>query len=479
MKAGFCEQDITPLLGMECPGDYQKSFVRAFHDPLKVRAVVLDDGDDRVALVGVDTAGMQSQVAVDEVRQRIERGCGILGDHVLVAASHTHSGGPFSGFLADTVAEAPPLIRKLALDHSVAADPGYCEWVKGRIVTAVCEADRTKQEALLSVGSGREDQVSFNRRVRMKGGRVYTHPGKGNPDALEYGGPIDPEVGVIGAWTLEGKLLGCVVNFACHGTTWGGSVSADWVCYLERVIKRVWSERAAVVFLNGACGDVTQVDNLSPFAERDGEENPRFVGTRVGAEALKVLVSVPRGELTPVAAVTSRVLCRRRRPGPERLAEATRIVEEGLRVGNTGTTEWLFAKEALVADYLVGREPEVEVELQAVQVGPAVFAANPAELFCQLGLEIKRRSQFPFTYVVELANGDVGYVPSEDAFLPSGGGYETVLTSYSNLEVSAGPKIVAAFRELLGRLEPGAVPQRPPAPPFSGPWSYGTLGPDV
>jgi hypothetical protein len=396
-----------------------------------------------------------------------------------VAASHTHSGGPFSGLLAEAVAEAPPLIRTLALDHSVAADAGYCEWVKGRIVTAVCEADRIRQQVVLSAESGWEERVSFNRRLHMKNGRVYTHAGKGNPETLGYAGPIDPEVGVVGAWTPAGDLLGCIVNFSCHGTTWGGSVSADWVHYLEQVVRRVLSQRAVVVFLNGACGDVTQVDNLSPFAEREGEDCPRFVGSRVGAEAVKALLSAPRGEMVPVAALAQTIELGRRLPGPERLAESRRIVEEGLRREETDTTEWIFAKELLLLNYLASREPKVAVELQAVQVGPVVFAANPAEMFCRLGLEIKQHSRFSFTYVVELANGDVGYVPTEDAFLPSGGGYETALTSYSNLEVSAGPKIVAAFRELLGRLEPGAVPQRPPAPPFSDPWSYGTLGPDV
>jgi neutral ceramidase len=119
-------------------------------------------------------------------------------------------------------------------------------------------------------------------------------------------------------------------------------------------------------------------------------------------------------------------------------------------------------------------------EVQAVQVGPAVFVTNPAEFFCQFGLDIKDRSPFKFTFPVELANGCVGYVPTEEALGPHGGGYETRLTSYSNLDPKAGTKIVEAGVDLAWQMKPGMVPEFTKAKPFTGkPWEYGNVKPEL
>ena len=321
--------------------------------------------------------------------------------------------------------------------------------------------------------------MAFNRRFRMRNGRVYTHPGKGNPDILEPAGPTDPEVGVVAAWTPEGEWLGCVVNFSCHCTVFGGGVSADYVYYLERTIQGGMGHDAPVVFLNGACGDVTQVDNLSLRAPEFGEKWSRYLGTRLGAEALKVIVSAPSGKHTPLAAATKMLRLKRRKPSPQSVEQSRQIVEEGLRTGKRDT-RWTFAKERLILDYIVRHDPEVDVEIQVLQIGRTLFLANPAELFCELGLTLKKRSPFPRTYVVELANGCVGYVPTREAFEPTGGGYETVLTTYTNLEIGAADKIVSTALKLADQLTPGTEPAPSTSPRAPGtPWEYGILGPDL
>ena len=56
-------------------------------------------------------------------------------------------------------------------------------------------------------------------------------------------------MGVIGSWESKEprKLLGCVVNFACHATTSPGGISANYIYYLEKVIQGYYGKDAVVV----------------------------------------------------------------------------------------------------------------------------------------------------------------------------------------------------------------------------------------
>jgi hypothetical protein len=474
-QAGYAERDITPEIGMEQPGGYGKVFHKALHDPCKVRAAVFDDGARRVALVGVD-ALMAPRALALAAREEIRKRRGLAPGAILIGASHSHSSGPTGMVQPGEYDHASPLVRRLAYEQSSAAHPGYLDRVRGQIVEAVCAADERRAPLATSFGAGREDRAAFNRRFRMKNGLTYTHPGKGNPDIVEAAGPIDPVVTVLGSWNRQGQLAGCVVNYACHATTSPPGISANWICYLEKAIRGFFGPDVVVVFLQGFSGDVTQVDNLDPAANPGGDEWARLVGGRVGAEAVRVLLSSTPGAAVPIEAASTALRIGRRLPGRGRVEKCLEIVRQDPKT--VGATEWAFAKEILMLDALLEKEKEVEVEIQAVQVGPAVLLAAPGEMFCQLGLDLRAASPFPLTCPVELANGCAGYVPTEEALGPRGGGYETRLTSYSNLAPDAGTRMVRAAIELARRMKPGAMPAPKQAPPFREPWSYGNVPPE-
>jgi hypothetical protein len=476
-KAGFAERDITPEIGSEAPGGYGKAYHRSLHDPCKVRVAVFDDGRKRVALVGLDALYIHRDT-VKTVRQAIAKKTGLAEEAILLGASHSHSSGPMSGVMPGEYDHASKFVQDLAYKRSTAADPKYLARVEKAIVEAVCAAHDGRVAAQAGIGRGVERTIAFNRRFKMRDGHSVTHPGQGNPGIVEPAGPTDPEVGVIGVRDEKGKLLGAVVNFACHATTSPGGISANYIYYLEKVLQGYYGRDAVVVFLNGASGDITQVDNQSPRRYPTGEQWAQIVGGKVGAEALKVLLTMEYGTLVPVDHRVRVLKIARRRPSAQRVKDSLEMVQKDpVKVGQT---EWTFAKEIVLLDALIEKTPVVDVEVQAVQVGPAVFLTTPAEYFCRYGLEQKSRSSFPFTFPVSLANGCVGYVPTEDAFGTNGGGYETRLTSYSNLVITAGNQMRDTGIELAKLLKPGAAPEPPRPLPFAGKaWSYGDVKPEL
>ena len=208
IKAGFAERDITPDIGMEQPGGYGKSYHRSLHDPCKVRVAVFDDGQRRAAIVGVDALAVPRQLVLD-CRRTIQEKCGIPGEAIMIAASHSHSSGPTGMVQPGEYDHASPLVQDLAYNKSSAANPQYLKRVEQAIVDGVCAANDSRAEAECGFGSGREDKVAFNRRFVMRNGLTHTHPGQGNPDILRPAGPTDPEVGVVAVWSKnEGGLLG-------------------------------------------------------------------------------------------------------------------------------------------------------------------------------------------------------------------------------------------------------------------------------
>ncbi|MGC3968522.1 MAG: hypothetical protein QM775_14425 [Pirellulales bacterium] len=88
LEVGFAAADVTPELRDDRPvwvaGYGPGRRATGVHDPLMARAIVLADGETRVAIVGVDSIGLQLPT-VRRIRER-------LADYayVLVASTHDH-----------------------------------------------------------------------------------------------------------------------------------------------------------------------------------------------------------------------------------------------------------------------------------------------------------------------------------------------------------------------------------------------------
>ena len=132
-------------------------------------------------------------------------------------------------------------------------------------------------------------------------------------------------------------------------------------------------------------------------------------------------------------------------------------------------TEWTFAKEIVLLDVLLEQAARAEVEVQAIQVGPAVFADQPGRVF--LPVRARHEGRQPVSLHVPRRRWPTAASATcrpKRRFGPHGGGYETRLTSYSNLEVTAGTQMLNAALELARQMKPGKPPSPPKATSFHG-----------
>lgn len=444
IQVGSAAVCITPPIGSELSGQFNKRLMTGIHDDLYVKAMVIDDGTNRVALVNCDVLSLKRST-VRTARALITEFTSIPGENVMISATHTHTGP------ATTRKRPGPDGSEVIFPSgfTTSADSEYVALLPRWIASAVALADQRRSEARIGAGTGREERATFNRRYLARDGSVRMHGAA--PDGVEIIGPegtTDPEVGVLFAEDAAGQLLSAVISYTCHPTSAGHELvaSADYCGYLTGTVARARRCTGEVLFINGAFANVGPVGQYSPDRREYGFGRSQYIGTLVGAEALRVIeLTEPASDLR-VRAATETIRLPIREITDQQLAVARQVLADD----KAGIVDRIFAQEALLLAADRRHEPSVPAEVQAIAIGDAAFVGIPAELFVEFGLEIKQRSPIPRTFIAGDTNGMVGYIPTRIAF--ENGGYEPRLARSSKIIPEGGAMLVDAALGVLTRV---------------------------
>jgi len=413
LKAGAAAIDITPQLGIKISGYFEERIAKDIHDGLSAKSIVLDDGDTELAIVVCDLIGVK-RAYLDRAKQMIYERCGVPPSNVLISCTHTHT-GPEIG------------------------DMGYGDILIHKIADSVQLAHNRLVEAELGVDREEEQKPLGNRRFIMKDGTVWTNPGALNPNIVKPAGPVDPEIGILCARQTNGKLISVLANYAMH---YGGlsptdkgedmyTISADYFGAFSKIMRCMRGEEFVAILANGACGDVIMYDAMKPH-----EGVNKYLGhaERVAAlVAARVLWALNRMKLhrdLKLAAAMEELSIPRRAPTREEIELAKGLMRGEIKPINMRHSSLKYFFGPMIEEFR-GAPKELRTWVQVLAIGRlAAIVGLPGEVFVEHGLRIKAESPFEHTFVIELANDSIDYVPTVRAFqeegsLEASGGYET------------------------------------------------------
>ncbi len=410
-KVGAAQVEITPPDGTPMAGYYKFRAVGGVLDPIFAKAIVVEQDGARAALVVLDLAGT-TRPLVAAARKLIEQQCGLSGDRVMISATHTHTG--------------PQLPRGSLMDEitKVSTPPGpqYVSALPGLIAKSVSDAFAALTPARASATVAKAEGISFNRRVIGKDGKCIWQPRKIDLSVERPAGPVDPDLGLLVFDSVESRPspLAAYVNFAMHPTSVGGGlrISADYPGVLTRLLRERKGAEMIAVFANGCCGNINHTDYLSGNPQR----NTLQLGTALADVATQSWPTLQPLKTCAPRARSTKVTLQRRKFSDAEIAKAKDIGNR-MFTENLGTVP--MAEAVCILETIAKQDVPLEAEVQVIACSSDLaIVALPGEIFVELGLAIKAASPFKHTFIAELANGSIGYIPNREAY-PQGN-YEIV-----------------------------------------------------
>jgi len=408
LRAGVATRDITPHGETVMSGYAARTGPSTgVHDPLSVRALVVE----RTALVTVDVVALH-----EEFCARVREAAGPWVDHVVVHATHTHSGpGSCPGRLGEVV------------DHE------WLQSVESACTAVIAQAARSRTTVRIRAGYGDDPQVARNRR---------------RPD-----GPLDTALPVVKLERTDGSPFALVVSYACHPvvlSTENRSLSADYPG-----VVREWLEAdtgATVLFATSCAGDVdtghpVSKDSKVPATGSRTFEQCDLVGRQVAGAALRASLHSSTAPL--VDASTSAVTLPLE---PPTTAELERDIALWAEESANATPErralydvWLrWAERTRTSE-----QAEWVARVTVFRWGPALLVALPGEPFNLASREIRRRLEESTgahaVLVLGYSDGCPGYLPTADEY-PLGGYEVTEAHRYYGMP---GPFAAGSLEDLI------------------------------
>ena len=397
LMAGAAVADITPDPAYQLPssgyGQRKGTPMTGVHDPIKCKALALNDGQGQVAIVTCDMVMITPEFRGKVLAQLA--GAGFDANNVLMAASHTHSG---PGAMMNN------FISNLAFGRY---NDKYTQEAADRTAAAIQKAREGMKPATLRFSETRLEDLTRNRRDPAGSYNYDTRRFSSAYDPKNPRNDVDPTLTVLRVDGEDGKPIAILFHFPTHGTVMGADnlrFSADWMGAAMAKLEAAYPG-AVALYLNGAQGD--QAPTMLTDQRTDWEYVD-YIGGKVADGVMSIMDKTVAVNASPIRSV----LIRREIPAGDRVM--------GIWVG-----------KAFVGHYFP------DLALMGVRIGEVGLMACPVEMVSEVGRTMKegaRGQGVKYPLVVGLANEHMLYTASPYDF--PDGGYEVENTVYGPTEAA-------------------------------------------
>lgn len=483
IKIGWSEVDITPPKKVSLVGQFAERISEYVEKPLTATAMAIDNGAEQAIICGTDLVGVSIELT-KKIREKIEKAnTEIDTKKVIIGAIHTHTGPGYAGrgvnasakYLGNEKGGANSSGFRALLEENLPADKKYvekvdvsgnkdimsddelAEFLSDGIAKAVVDAWNNRKEGGFSNAFGRA-AVGMCRRATYSDGsaQMWGDTNQAVFEALEGGN--DNGIELMFVYDTSKKLTGIVINLACPAQCVQHRlfVSPDFWGEVKVLLRKHFGEDLFILPLCSAAGDQCPVDIVRWVEPESDVNDPNIerkhplkrkadpsmfdlagmkkVGRRIAQE---VIATYEEGvdELQTDVEFEHRVeimdLPLRRATLADEIAAKKAIKEyldtKGNEVDYNDAAKLQIHLGILRRMKLQDVMETVDTEVHIIRLGSIAIATNPFELFLDYGNKIKARSIAEQTFLVQLANGTEGYLPTEKA--EKGGHYSAFISS--------------------------------------------------
>jgi neutral ceramidase len=449
LQAGAATSNLTPEIGGAIIGGFAPISSSHIHDDLHARCLYLTDGQTQLAIVVCDLLGIHRKIST-EARRLITEATGLPQDNVLISATHTHSA---TSALGDNRQHHDPPMTE------------YQTFVARRIADGVRRAMNNAQPAEVAFGQVDIPEHLNNRRWSMRPGTmppnpfgtldlVKMNPPAGSPNLVEPAGPIDPQVSVISVRTADGKPLSVFATYSLHyvGGVGPGHISADYYGYFcERLKDLARADGAGSDFValmaNGTSGDINNIDFRHPRGRQAAYEQMQYVANDVAGKVHALLPKLEYRKDVQLGCRYREPELKWRRVTEKEIAWANDTLKNVPDVPGKTNLSRIYAERALS---LAAYPETTTVPIQLFAIGDVAIGTMPCEVFCEIGLELRERSPLQPAFMVSLAHGYFGYLPTPRQH--DLGGYETWVGT-NKLERETSVKLLDQLVEMAEEIK--------------------------